>query len=99
MGDDFLLVVLRLLVLLEQLCDTELLEENSHLPNLVGVGAIGIRISPLGQRLLAEPAHEVDHVLFGHIFHVGSCAILNERIDASPVCSDGLGVQTASFEI
>ena len=92
MSGDHLFLVLRILRFLQQPAYTKRLQEDCDVPGLVGVGAIRIRISPLGQRLLAEPAHEVDHVLFGHIFHVGFPAILDERIHASAVCSDGLGV-------
>ncbi len=59
----------------------------------------GIRVSPFGQRLLAEPAQEVDHVLLSHIFHVGLGAIFDELVNASAIGEDGLGVQTTCFKV
>src|SRR5208337_363708 len=90
-GNHFFLV-LRILGFLQQPVYTKRLQEDCDVPDLVGVGAIGVPVSPPGQGLLEEPAHKVDHVLLGHSFHVGLGAILDEWINASAVCSDGLGV-------
>jgi hypothetical protein len=84
---------------LEQSAHAEFLEKYCDMADLVAVGAFGIGVSPLGQRLLAGPAHEIDHVLLGYVFDARLLAGPDERIDASAVGTDALGGKPTSFEI
>ncbi len=69
MGDDFLLVELGILFLLEHAADAELLQKNRYVADLVVVRAVRIGVTALGQGLLAHPAHKVQHVLLLYFLH------------------------------
>jgi hypothetical protein len=77
---------------LEQPTYAELLQKYCDVADLVAIGAFRIRVSASGQGLLAEPAHEVDHVLLGHVFDARLLASLDEWVDASAVGADAFGV-------
>jgi hypothetical protein len=98
-GDDLFLVVAGIFFFLEQPTYAELLQEYCDVADLVAIGAFRIRVSALRQRLLAGSAHEVEHVLLGHIFNTRLLAGLDEWVDASTVGSDAFGILPPSFEI
>src|ERR1700730_3381817 len=87
-GDDLFLVVAGIFLFLEQPTYAKLLQEYCDVADLVAIGAFRIRVSASGQRLLAEPAHEVEHVLLGHLFDARLLAGLDEWVDACAVGSD-----------
>jgi hypothetical protein len=91
-GDDLFLVVAGIFLFLKQPAYAELLQEYCDVANLIAIGAFRIRVSANGQRLLAEPAHEVEHVLLGHIFDARLLAGLDEWVDTSAVRAYALGV-------
>ena len=77
---------------LEQPTYAELLQEYCDVADLVAIGAFRIGVSANRQRLLAEPAHEVEHVLLGYVFDARLLAGLDEWVEASTVGSDAFGV-------
>src|SRR5882762_3883766 len=57
--DNLLLVVFRFLILPKQFGEAEFLEEDAHVPDLVGESALGVAVLPLRHGLFPEPAHVV----------------------------------------
>src|SRR5258706_6995162 len=101
MGDDNLLVVFRFFVLLEQFRDTEFLQENAHVLDLVGECALGVPMLALRHGLLPEPAHvsEQDLLVVSAFVEPGDSAMLHEGIDRSSIFADALGIKTTGFAI
>jgi len=99
--DNLLLVVFRFLILLKQFADAEFLEENAHVPDLVGEGALGVTVFALGNGLLSEPAHIVkqDLLVVPALVNVRNATMLDKRINRSPILADGLGIKTTGFTI
>jgi hypothetical protein len=93
-GDDLFLVVPGIFLFLQQPTYAELLQEYCDVADFVAIGAFRIGVAADGQRLLAEPTHEVEHVLLGHVFDTRLRAGLDEWVDASAsaVGSDAFGV-------
>src|ERR1700688_4564155 len=91
-GDDLFLVVAGIFFFLEQPTYAELLQEYCDIADLIVVRAFRIGVSANRQRLLAEPAHEVNHVLPGYIFYAHLLTGLDKWVDASTVGSDAFGI-------
>jgi hypothetical protein len=91
-GDDLFLVVAGIFLFLQQPTYAELLQEYCDVADLVAIDTFRIGVTSNGQRLLAEPAHEVEHVLLGHVFDARLLAGMDEWVDASAVGSDAFGV-------
>ena len=101
MGDDLLLVVFGLLVLLEQFGDAEFLEEDAHIPDPVGESALGVAVLALRHALFSHPAHIVqqDLLVISALVDIRHARMLDERINGSPIFADGLGIKTAGFAV
>jgi hypothetical protein len=90
-GDDLFLVVARIFLFFNSLLTPNSFK-NIDVADLVAIGAFRIGVSANAQRLLAEPTHEVEHVLLGHVFDITLLASADEWVDARAVGSDALGV-------
>src|ERR1700688_2177086 len=77
----------------------ERLMPDCYVSELISVGALRVRMLALRQRLLAEPAHEVDDVLLDHILHVALGAIFNEWVDGTAIRADALRICTTCFKV
>jgi len=90
-----------LLVLLKQFGDAKFLEENSHVPDLVGESALGVAMLPFRRGLLPEPTHIVEQNLLvvPAIVDIRNATMLDERIHCSAIFADSLGIRATRFGV
>ena len=89
-GNNLLLGVPGILLLLQSVTDLELFQKDRHMPDLIGVGAFGIAVLALRKRLLSHPSHEVQQVLLGDFLDACLLALGNQRIDGVAVRADAV---------